>query len=233
MTVAVALSLLSVYTIARDACSAVVGLQPRIKLEAHESEVLGLEYMHARTPDVHLLASCSRDRLIHLFDVARNYAHVQTIDEHSGAVTALKFVAAPAERDAENSNPNPLVAASARNQNARSLSPVGSDRASSSGEDCSMRSSVRGLRLVSSSADHSLLFRSLQVSYTSCGFASCILYSSVEPGGTSTLYSILARCLALKARSVLALSSTYCFLDALRLHRSVECLDIRRTLHMH
>lgn len=144
------------YTIARDANSAVVGLQPRIKLEAHESEVLGLEYVYAHTPNVHLLASCSRDRLIHLFDVARNYAHVQTIDEHSGAVTALKFVAvADWERDRDTENPYP---------NARSLSPVDSDRVSSNGEDAIARSSLRGLRLVSSSADHSLLFRSLQVS---------------------------------------------------------------------
>ena len=146
---------LSVYMVSRDAYSSLMGLQPRIKLEAHESEVLGLEYMCARAPGVHLLASCSRDRLIHLFDVTRNYAHVQTIDEHSGAVTALKFIMVPSAADSERDSENP---------NARSLSPVGSDRASSNDDNDCSRSSVRGLRLVSSSTDHSLLFRSLQVS---------------------------------------------------------------------
>ena len=142
---------LSVYTVCRDAYCSLVGLQPRIKLEAHESEVLGLEYMSARAPGVHLLASCSRDRLVYLFDVARNYAHVQTIDEHSGAVTALRFVMVPPAADSENPN-------------ARGLSPVGSDRSSNDDDGCCSRASVRGLRLVSSSTDHSLLFRSLQVS---------------------------------------------------------------------
>lgn len=41
-----------------------------LKIEAHDSEVLCLEYTNADT-DYKLMTSASRDRLIHVFDVNR------------------------------------------------------------------------------------------------------------------------------------------------------------------
>jgi WD40 repeat protein len=37
------------------------------------------------------LASASRDRLIHVFDVEQRYGLLQTLDDHSSSVTAIKF----------------------------------------------------------------------------------------------------------------------------------------------
>lgn len=41
-----------------------------LKIEAHDAEVLCLEYTSAETEHT-LMASASRDRLIHVFDVTR------------------------------------------------------------------------------------------------------------------------------------------------------------------
>ena len=38
-----------------------------------------------------LLATASRDRLVHVFQVDQNYTHLQTLYDHSAAVTAVKF----------------------------------------------------------------------------------------------------------------------------------------------
>ena len=38
-----------------------------------------------------LLASAGRDRLLHLFDMDQNYGLVQTLDDHSSAITAVRF----------------------------------------------------------------------------------------------------------------------------------------------
>ncbi|XP_074990528.1 WD repeat-containing protein 62 isoform X2 [Calonectris borealis] len=42
-------------------------------------------------PGVALLASASRDRLIHVLNVDKNYKLEQTLDDHSSAITAVKF----------------------------------------------------------------------------------------------------------------------------------------------
>ncbi|XP_074990530.1 WD repeat-containing protein 62 isoform X4 [Calonectris borealis] len=60
------------------------------KVEAHDSEVLCLEYSKPET-GVALLASASRDRLIHVLNVDKNYKLEQTLDDHSSAITAVKF----------------------------------------------------------------------------------------------------------------------------------------------
>ncbi|XP_045770560.1 mitogen-activated protein kinase-binding protein 1 isoform X12 [Maniola jurtina] len=57
-------------------------------LEAHDAEVLCLEY--AASP--RLLASASRDRLVHVFLVERGYQILQTLDEHSSSITAVRFL---------------------------------------------------------------------------------------------------------------------------------------------
>ena len=40
---------------------------------------------------VNLLASASRDRLLHIFAKDQQYGVVQTLDDHSAAVTAIRF----------------------------------------------------------------------------------------------------------------------------------------------
>ena len=50
-----------------------------------------------------LLASASRDRLIHLFDVSREYSFLQTLDDHSSSITAIRFLKMPPRPGVENS----------------------------------------------------------------------------------------------------------------------------------
>ncbi|XP_025834885.1 WD repeat-containing protein 62 isoform X3 [Agrilus planipennis] len=59
-------------------------------IEAHDSEVLCLEYTNVEKEK--FLASASRDRLIHVFDVNRNYDLLQTLDDHSSSITAVRFL---------------------------------------------------------------------------------------------------------------------------------------------
>uniref|UniRef100_A0A2K6TQZ2 Mitogen-activated protein kinase-binding protein 1 n=1 Tax=Saimiri boliviensis boliviensis TaxID=39432 RepID=A0A2K6TQZ2_SAIBB len=67
-------------------------LSEMLKVEAHDSEILCLEYSKPDT-GLKLLASASRDRLIHVLDAGREYSLQQTLDEHSSAITAVKFAA--------------------------------------------------------------------------------------------------------------------------------------------
>jgi WD40 repeat protein len=60
-------------------------------IEAHDSEVLCLEYTNEKI-DRKLLASASRDRLIHVFDVENGYRILQTLDDHSSSITSVKFI---------------------------------------------------------------------------------------------------------------------------------------------
>ncbi|ESO91984.1 hypothetical protein LOTGIDRAFT_121618, partial [Lottia gigantea] len=59
-------------------------------IEAHDGDVLCLEY-HFIKGGPRLLATASRDRLIHVFDVDENYGLLQTLDDHSSSITAVKF----------------------------------------------------------------------------------------------------------------------------------------------
>ncbi|XP_075116051.1 WD repeat-containing protein 62 [Leptodactylus fuscus] len=61
-----------------------------LTIEAHDGEVLCLEYSRPWN-GVTLLASASRDRLIHILDVERDYTLLQTLDDHSSSITAVKF----------------------------------------------------------------------------------------------------------------------------------------------
>ncbi|CAH4032368.1 unnamed protein product [Pieris brassicae] len=61
---------------------------PAHTLEAHDAEVLCLEYSERPR----LLASASRDRLIHVFLVDKGYQILQTLDEHSSSITAVRFL---------------------------------------------------------------------------------------------------------------------------------------------
>ncbi|XP_063699886.1 mitogen-activated protein kinase-binding protein 1 isoform X2 [Culicoides brevitarsis] len=60
-------------------------------IEAHDSEVLCLEYTNEKIKRK-LLASASRDRLIHIFDVEQDYKILQTLDDHSSSITSVRFV---------------------------------------------------------------------------------------------------------------------------------------------
>ncbi|XP_031618833.1 uncharacterized protein LOC116337970 isoform X3 [Contarinia nasturtii] len=60
-------------------------------IEAHDSEVLCLEYTNEKI-ERRLLASASRDRLIHIFDVDIGYQILQTLDDHSSSITSVKFI---------------------------------------------------------------------------------------------------------------------------------------------
>ena len=46
---------------------------------------------------IQLLASASRDRLIHMFDKEQQYGFVQTLDEHSAAITSVRFASIDGE----------------------------------------------------------------------------------------------------------------------------------------
>ncbi|XP_051775691.1 mitogen-activated protein kinase-binding protein 1 isoform X3 [Erpetoichthys calabaricus] len=63
-----------------------------LKVEAHDSEILCLEYSKPDT-GLNLLATASRDRLIHVLDAGNEYSLLQTLDEHSSSITAVKFAA--------------------------------------------------------------------------------------------------------------------------------------------
>nr|XP_057936296.1 WD repeat-containing protein 62 isoform X2 [Doryrhamphus excisus] len=65
-------------------------LDELVKIEAHDSEVLSLEFSPT-SAGVKLLATASRDRLIHVFDVEKDYSLVQTLNDHSASIIALKF----------------------------------------------------------------------------------------------------------------------------------------------
>ncbi|KRZ14071.1 Mitogen-activated protein kinase-binding protein 1, partial [Trichinella zimbabwensis] len=61
------------------------------ELEAHEGDVLALEYSCPGKRGRYYLASASRDRLLHVLDVDQSYQLVCTIDDHSSSITALKM----------------------------------------------------------------------------------------------------------------------------------------------
>ncbi|KAM4723696.1 mitogen-activated protein kinase-binding protein 1 isoform 2-T2 [Anableps anableps] len=63
-----------------------------LNVQAHDSEILCLEFSKPDT-GLQLLATASRDRLIHVLDAAREYSLVQTLDEHSSSITAVRFAA--------------------------------------------------------------------------------------------------------------------------------------------
>lgn len=46
---------------------------------------------HVMLSGVRLLASASRDRLIHIFNLEKNYTLEQTLNDHSASITAVKF----------------------------------------------------------------------------------------------------------------------------------------------
>lgn len=70
-----------------------VTLQLVMLKEAHDAEILSLDYSAPSLDGVCYLASSSRDMLVHVYDMSRGYELVGTCDAHSGAVTAVRFSA--------------------------------------------------------------------------------------------------------------------------------------------
>ncbi|CAF3849173.1 unnamed protein product, partial [Rotaria sordida] len=66
---------------------------------AHDNEVLSIDYGQSTDTNVIFLASSSRDRFVHIFDVSKDYQLVTTLDDHSGAVTAIRFTDLPITSD--------------------------------------------------------------------------------------------------------------------------------------
>ncbi|KAI8619044.1 quinon protein alcohol dehydrogenase-like superfamily [Chytriomyces sp. MP71] len=65
----------------------------RQSMEAHDGEILGIDFSYGcdayGIPE--FMATASRDRLIHIFDVRRGFDLVQTLEDHTSSITAIKF----------------------------------------------------------------------------------------------------------------------------------------------
>ncbi|CAG8605380.1 14338_t:CDS:10 [Funneliformis mosseae] len=60
--------------------------------EAHDAEILAIEFTDGSIHDTpYLIATASRDRILHVFDVNSNFKLIQTLDDHSSSITAIKF----------------------------------------------------------------------------------------------------------------------------------------------
>ncbi|XP_014663973.1 PREDICTED: mitogen-activated protein kinase-binding protein 1-like [Priapulus caudatus] len=68
---------------------------PTLTLTSTSPPDLYLECRGGRGQGDRLLASASRDRLIHVFDMDEDYAFQQTLDDHSASITAVRFTQAP------------------------------------------------------------------------------------------------------------------------------------------
>ncbi|KAJ3070108.1 hypothetical protein HDU98_006847 [Podochytrium sp. JEL0797] len=65
-------------------------------IEAHDAEILGIDFttLESKASPGLLMATASRDRLVHIFDVRRNGATcslIQTLDDHTSSITGVKF----------------------------------------------------------------------------------------------------------------------------------------------
>ncbi|KAJ3379389.1 hypothetical protein HDU92_006708 [Lobulomyces angularis] len=64
-------------------------------IEAHDAEVLSIDFSlksaDESTNAPNLMATASRDRLIHIFDINNGFKLLQTLDDHSSSITSVKF----------------------------------------------------------------------------------------------------------------------------------------------
>ncbi|CAG9531001.1 unnamed protein product [Cercopithifilaria johnstoni] len=59
--------------------------------EAHESDIMCVEYSDPQSPR-YLLATGSRDRVVHLFDPLNGYRPLASIDDHTSTVNSILFI---------------------------------------------------------------------------------------------------------------------------------------------
>ncbi|KAL1920123.1 uncharacterized protein VTP21DRAFT_1269 [Calcarisporiella thermophila] len=60
--------------------------------EAHDAEIMTIDFTRPRREEEpYYIATASRDRLLHVFDIRQNYRLLQTMDDHSSSITAVKF----------------------------------------------------------------------------------------------------------------------------------------------
>ncbi|CAO3642107.1 unnamed protein product [Cunninghamella echinulata] len=60
--------------------------------EAHDSEILSIDISNPSNKNQpYLIATASRDRLLHIFDVRKNFQLVQSLDDHSSSITSVRF----------------------------------------------------------------------------------------------------------------------------------------------
>ncbi|KAI8367338.1 hypothetical protein BD560DRAFT_399934, partial [Blakeslea trispora] len=60
--------------------------------EAHDSEILSIDITTPRNKkSPSLVATASRDRLLHVFDAKSKFQLVQSLDDHSSSITSVKF----------------------------------------------------------------------------------------------------------------------------------------------
>ncbi|KAA3675995.1 mitogen-activated protein kinase binding protein 1 [Paragonimus westermani] len=72
---------------------ALASLEQVFQITAHDSEILSLNFFRSDSvPELMLLCSASRDRLIHIFDPNQGYSLVQTVADHSAAIFAAHIV---------------------------------------------------------------------------------------------------------------------------------------------
>jgi WD40 repeat protein len=55
-----------------------------------------------------LLASASRDRLVHVFNASADYGFVTTLDDHSSSITAVRFIQQQQHQHSNNNQPPPM-----------------------------------------------------------------------------------------------------------------------------
>ncbi|KAG0309187.1 hypothetical protein BGZ98_004712 [Dissophora globulifera] len=61
--------------------------------EAHDTEILTIDFTESWKDSPFLVATAGRDRLLHIFDANKDFALVQTLDDHSSSITGIKFTA--------------------------------------------------------------------------------------------------------------------------------------------
>ncbi|ORY08103.1 WD40 repeat-like protein [Basidiobolus meristosporus CBS 931.73] len=59
--------------------------------EAHNGDILSIDFSKPYDQDSFLVATAGRDRLIHVFDINESLKLIQTLDDHSAAITSTKF----------------------------------------------------------------------------------------------------------------------------------------------
>ena len=67
------------------------------KIPAHDHEVLCIDFVSDPKHPNFLMASGSRDRLMHIYDPNKSFELVSTLEEHTSSITALAFALDPSE----------------------------------------------------------------------------------------------------------------------------------------